>query len=73
MRPADFTAVLFAAALLVMFLFARAPQLAHLSGSDADWLTIIAIILGFFGLGTLLHSVLQGCRTQLRAHRLKSR
>ena len=73
MRPADFTAILFAAALLAMYLFVRTPQLMHLYGHETDWLTTIAIILGFFGLGTLLHSLVHACRIQLRAHRPKSR
>ena len=73
LRPADFTALLFAAALLALYLFARAPQLLHLYGHDPDWLMTIAIILGFFGLGTLLHSLVHACRLQLRAHRPRSR
>lgn len=73
MRPADFTAILFAAALLAMYLFIRTPQLVRLYGHDTDWLMTIGVILGFFGLGTLLHSLVQACRVQLRAHRPKSR
>ena len=73
MRPADFTAVLFGVALFLLILFARTPQLVRLLGSDAGWLAIIVTILGFFGLGTVLHSLVQAYRIQLRAHRLKNR
>ena len=72
MRQADFTATLFAAALLALYLFARTPQILQLDGGNTGWLSIIAIILGFFGLGTLLHSLVRACRIQLRVHRLRS-
>ena len=73
MRPADFTARLFAVALLALVLFASSPGLEHLTARATDWASVIVIILGFFGLGTLLHSLVQVYRQQLRLHRLRSR
>jgi hypothetical protein len=71
MRPADLTAILFAAAFLALFLFVRTPNFLRLNGNENAWLVIGSVILSFFGLGTLLHTLLQVCRHQLRAHRPK--
>jgi len=65
--------MLFAVALLVTYLFARTPQLMRLYGHDTDWLMIIAIILAFFGLGTLIHSLSHALRSQFRVRQSKGR
>jgi len=65
-RPADFTATLFAVALLALYLFARGPLLARLTDRASDWASVVVIILGFFGLGLLLHSLEHAARRVFR-------
>jgi uncharacterized integral membrane protein len=73
LRPADFTATLFAVALLALYVFATGPTLARLTARASDWPSVVIIILGFFGLGLLLHSAEHATRRFLhRARRFKA-
>ena len=73
LRPADFTATLFAVALLALYLFATGPALARLTAHASDWPSVVVIILGFFGLGLLLHSLEHATRRLVqRARRLRA-
>ena len=65
-RPADFTATLFAIALLALYVFAKGPALARLTDRASDWASVVVIILGFFGLGVLLHSLDHAARRFFR-------
>jgi len=72
LRPADFTATAFAVALLALYVFATGPALARLTARASDWPSVVVIILGFFGLGVLLHSLDHVARRAFqRARRLK--
>jgi len=66
LRPADFTATLFAVALLALYMFAHGPLLERLTARAADWPSVVVIILGFFGLGLLLHSLDHATRRAFR-------
>ena len=66
LRPADFTATLFAVALLALYMFARGPMFERLTARATDWPSVVIIILGFFGLGLLLHSLDHAARRAFR-------